>query len=272
LGLWLQAKCQAAGVKILTSCTIRSVDFADQGILRSVHIKSPAGLEVIPCQDLVFAAGAKTPQIFRGLFPSSDIDFTETVNSGNWIVVKSPVPSTDFSYAEVILDRLVADDQLEFVGRRDIDQEEDVVWVCGINDQRTPLGHVGENVQPDEEAISRLIDHANRYLASPTGVSREKLQPLAKGRTYRPTIARDLPIIASVPSSKLLLGGSKPATAGSTLPRQMPSAQIHICTGHGRHGLTLGIGSGKLMSQMVLGKTPDFDMSNLGLPGENRLS
>lgn len=34
----------------------------------------------------------------------------------------------------------------------------------------------------------------------------------------------------------------------------------------GKYGITLGIGSGRLMSQIIIGEPTDLDVSSLGLP------
>ena len=38
-----------------------------------------------------------------------------------------------------------------------------------------------------------------------------------------------------------------------------------MCWGHGSYGLTLGMGSGRLMSQLMRGEKPDIDLSLFAL-------
>ncbi|KAL8681736.1 MAG: hypothetical protein Q9186_002183 [Xanthomendoza sp. 1 TL-2023] len=40
---------------------------------------------------------------------------------------------------------------------------------------------------------------------------------------------------------------------------------VYINSGHGPYGVTLGMGSGEVMSQLVLGKKRDVNVSNMGV-------
>jgi glycine/D-amino acid oxidase-like deaminating enzyme len=108
---------------------------------------------------------------------------------------------------------------------------------CG-DDDRT--------VSKSGDAIARLRDYADRFLNfSP--------RLLDTGRTRRPTLQRGLPIIASVPPTEL--HGSKRAPSN-----------IWVSTGHGRSGMSLGAGSGKVMSDMISGREPELGMGSLHFP------
>lgn len=43
---------------------------------------------------------------------------------------------------------------------------------------------------------------------------------------------------------------------------------VYINSGHGSYGVTLGMGTGKIMSQMILGDEPDVNVSKLGIPSD----
>lgn len=226
-------------------------------------VKSVQGIHEHACDDLVFAAGTRTPRLVRELFPGFTRDFHETTNSGNWIVVKIPTDQKDQMRAEVILDDVV-NHQLEFVGREDKATHDFVIWVCGLNNEETEPGQIKEHAEPDEDAIDRLRDYAAKFLWNK---SAQQIGPelLKKGRTYRPTIDRELPIVTPL-SGDDLYGARNSKDQSRHIRQNCSKTGVWVCTGHGKYGITLGLGSGKLMSQMILGKKPDLSISALGFP------
>ena len=120
-------------------------------MLNYVQLCRGGQITQLPCQNLVFAAGAWTPGLFRSLFPHSSVKFADTVNSGNWIIVKNPFKLSAHSIGQIILDDVVGH-QLEFVGRDD-----GTIWISGLNNTKTPLVDVGDVVEPDRPAIDKLI-------------------------------------------------------------------------------------------------------------------
>jgi glycine/D-amino acid oxidase-like deaminating enzyme len=227
-------------------------------------VKSAQGDRFYMCNDLVFAAGTQTPQLVRELFPEFSRNFHETNNSGNWITVKSTTTFPDQTRAEVILDDVV-NHQLEFVGREDQATGDFVIWICGLNNESSKPGRIDDRAEPDEDAINLLRKYAGQFLWNGESAQEDNLEILERGRTYRPTIDRELPILTSV--SRGDLRGSR-ISKGQSLSGQGDCAKsgVWVCTGHGRYGITLGLGSGKLMSQLILGETPDLDVAALGFP------
>jgi glycine/D-amino acid oxidase-like deaminating enzyme len=230
-----------------------------------VVVKSAQDDSEYECDDLVFAAGTRTPRLVRELFPGFGPNFHETTNSGNWILVKGTTNLEYQMHAEVILDDVV-DHQLEFVGRENPTTHDFVIWVCGLNNEETKASNIDDQAEPDEDAIARLREYAAEFLWNDESVQRDgHLEVVEKGRTYRPTIDRDLPILTSVSCSEL-----HQASTSKEQPyhgqRDCEKSGVWVCTGHGKYGITLGLGSGKLMSQMILGEKPDLDVSALGFP------
>lgn len=94
------------------------------------------------------------------------------------------------------------------------------------------------------------------------------------GRAYMPAVPEGRPIMNRVPLSGLL-----------TLPRELRSGSgksgggggggdslgggVFLSFGHDLDGFTLGLGSGKVMSELILGEEPSVDMSPFRLPHKN---
>jgi glycine/D-amino acid oxidase-like deaminating enzyme len=147
------------------------------------------------------------------------------------------------------------------VGRKDYTTGNFVIWLNGLNNEETKNGKVGERVKPEKEAIDRLFKYATRFL------SYEGLGPelLDQGRNYRPKMDRDLPIVTSV-SFADLYGPELLKDHGISEQKGGGSSGVWVCFGHGMYGVALGMGSGKLMSQMIVGDEPDFDVAVLDFP------
>ena len=258
LGVWLLRQCQDYGVKIYNHTEILRVHTSPSGILEGVQLSRRGRVRDISCHNLVLAAGAWTPRLYKKLFPSSNTKFGQTTNSGNWAVVKSPAKPLLQNRCEVIFDELVGH-QLEFVGRKD-----GTIWISGLNNTVKCLGEVQGSDIPDEDAILRLIEYARRFLLASEKC--DSLGVIATGRTYRPTIDRELPIIARVHPRKLCYVKSSDGNY-PVADAHGPAGGVFVCSGHGKYGITLAMGSGRLMSQMIMGDPTDFDVSKLGLPG-----
>src|SRR4051794_18326484 len=175
LGKWLSEQCLDYGVSIVTDCTLYKVNLCPCGRLRSVIVKSAQGDRSYICDNLVFAAGTRTPQLVRGLFPGFSRNFHETNNSGNWIIVKSAATFQDQMRAEVILDDVV-NHQLEFVGREDQATGDFVIWVCGLNNERSELGRIDDQAEPDEDAINLLRKYAGQFLLNGESAQEDGLE------------------------------------------------------------------------------------------------
>ena len=212
------------------------------------------------CSNLVLAAGAWTPGLFHRLFPASSIDFCETINSGNWIIVESPRVGLKNSTGQVILDDIV-NHQLEFVSRND-----GTVWISGLNNTRTPIDDVHNPIKPDLDAIETLREYANKFLASSPANQSGDIKTIKSGRTYRPTIGRDFPIITKV-APRMLMSPVGISDFQDSCRSSYGSGGVFVNTGQGKFGISMGLGSGKFMSQLILGIKPDIDVLELALTG-----
>lgn len=143
--------------------------------------------------------------------------------------------------------------RMEFSCRND-----GTIWACGRRNLTAPLPAPDESVEPAEELVKELSSYAKRWIkwsCKCAGKQHKEFELVGKGRGFRPTTPSNLPIISEVPSSCLAgqSSGRRKATNNSS--------GMFVSWGHGGWGLTLGMGSGKLMSQLMLGEQPDLDLS-----------
>ncbi|TAQ85800.1 hypothetical protein B7494_g5857 [Chlorociboria aeruginascens] len=252
LGPWLYEQCLAYDVQFYMRTKVVSAVLSHSNEISSIQVQYKDGkVGHLDCNKLILAAGPWTPSLFRTLFPDSTVDLQPTVDVGDWIVchnaVEDPKPSDNIG--AVFLDEIVGH-KLEFAGRTD-----STIFGCGERIFSADMPPAGEEAQPDEEAIQKLTDYAQQFLVG--GGEKVSVAIVKSGRAFRPARKTALPIIAAVPSKKL---------CSSRWPRpQCDKESIYICSGHGSYGITLSIGSGKLMSQIVRGKHTDVDLSSMGV-------
>ena len=210
----------------------------------------------IYCFRLLLACGPWTPIVYRTLFPSSQIDLQASTNSGDWIVCKNPCPTTEKTVAYVSFQAIVGD-KMEFAARND-----GTIWACGRRNYTAALPQPGQTAKPDEEIIEELLGRAHEWLNRGCCCKEkhpDKLQLVRKGRAFRPATKSGLPVLSE--ATTLDLTGEIARTSQNL----NSSSGVFVCWGHGSYGLTLGMGTGKLMSQLMRGKTPDLDLSLFAL-------
>jgi glycine/D-amino acid oxidase-like deaminating enzyme len=123
------------------------------------------------------------------------------------------------------------------------------------------------HAQPSE--IKDMLEFVKKYVKVDT---RHELEYYDAGRCYRPTAIPKRPIITKVDWD--LLGHerhSDTSSASISQERHVTVGGLIINTAHGSDGITLGPGSGRLASELVLGLTPSVDISSLGIPESSHL-
>ena len=259
VGEWLTAQCLKLGVEIHTGSKVVDAALSSGKSVQAVACLTKDSKTIsITCDKLLIACGPWTPTVYKTLFPSSPIDLQPTTNAGDWIVCKSPCPMVRTTVAYVSLAALMGE-KLEFAARND-----GTIWVCGRRNFTASLPPQGLNAKPDDNLIEELLDHARKWLASECSCvdkHSDELQLVDKGRAFRPATKSGLPVMSQVVVSDLT-SDTITATQGST---EEPSSGVFICWGHGSYGLTLGMGTGKVMSQLMRGEKPDLDLSPFSL-------
>ena len=255
IGEWLTVQCLKLGVEIHTGSKVVDAALSSGKSVQAVACLTKDSRTIwITCDKLLIACGPWTPTVYKTLFPSSPINLQPTTNAGDWIVCKNPCPTVRTTVAYVSLAALVGE-KLEFAARND-----GTIWVCGRRNFRASLPPQGQYAKPDDNLIEELLDHARKWLASECSCitkHNNELLLVDKGRAFRPATKSGLPVISQVAASDL----TSDTVAASQGSMEKPSSGVFICWGHGSYGLTLGMGTGKVMSQLMRGEKPDLDLS-----------
>ncbi|MCJ1334527.1 hypothetical protein MMC10_011239 [Thelotrema lepadinum] len=243
IGKWLTSECIRLGVEIRLGTAAVSATLSQDNEIRSVEVVTNSTRSLLGCSSLVLAAGPWTPDLYQAMFPYSRIKLEGVPIGGDWILFKNPYPVTEKSNAFVALDGIIGE-KLEFTGRDD-----GTIWLIGRKDNNAALPAPGANASASDVMIEELKGRAERYLRStPSEMGKGfiKIYPLlSTGRGIRPGRQSLLPIISEVPTAHISNLSSSASSTGSD------SSGVFINWGHGSYGLTLGMGSGKLLSEMI---------------------
>lgn len=240
---FLLRKSLENGVRLHQPSRATKVLGSKDGKLTGVVIRQADGSdEDVPCTRLLIAAGAWTSKVFAELFPDSSLRIPVSQLAGHSLVVRSPrwtaehessgchavFASTSDSWSPEIFSR---------VGEE--------IYIAGLNSSTIPLSDLPTDAKTDSAAVAEVRRVTEQMIGADFEVMRE-------GLCFRPVTNSGNPILARVPDDKL---GRRVKTSGG----------VFVCAGHGPWGISLGLGTGKVVSEMLLGEKPSCDVSRLGL-------
>jgi glycine/D-amino acid oxidase-like deaminating enzyme len=239
------------------------VELSSNHVVQSVMCNTPNNKNVqFQAEEVILAAGPWTENLFKSLFPRSRVDLQFKPIAEDYVIFKTPQPLVDQSLSAVFMDNIVGH-KLEFAGRND-----GTIWSCVQINQTASLPPPGTQQQPDPNMFLELLAYARRFIQISNSEKKSEeeclqadVQVIAQGRGFRPSTRSGLPVIAAVPRSRLhdglAFGDGGDGNSG-----------VYICSGHGSYGMLLGMGSAKLMAQVVLGERPDIDLDGFGVGSE----
>ncbi|KAM7187758.1 FAD dependent oxidoreductase superfamily [Naviculisporaceae sp. PSN 640] len=276
-GEWITKQCLDLGVEIQTGVQVVDITLSPENQVQAVTcVKKGNGGESCPsltrikCKQVVLACGPWTPTIYQTLFPSSPIHLQWNTDAGDWAEWENPCPTTQLTTAFVSFAHIIGE-KLEFAARNN-----GTIWACGRRNLTALLPPTGQMDKPDPSLIQELNGRALEWInwgCRCKETTHRQLQVLNSGRAFRPASKTSLPIISEVPSPDLTGGGcSNDGSNQENQARKKSPSGVFVCWGHGSYGLTLGMGSGKLMSQLMSREKTDIDLSLFTLGDSQSLS
>ncbi|KAI0082337.1 hypothetical protein K474DRAFT_1655075 [Panus rudis PR-1116 ss-1] len=260
------------------------------GVLRASARQQRRVLD-IPCDSIVIAAGCWTPRVYRTLFPNATRIPRVSSLAGHSVVLKSrhwpppPLEPRPAQPATLTEHRRVSSTrqgrELDDEGERpsaDITPEADIIpnlchaiftsdqsgfspevfsrahgdiWLGGLNSSTLRLPTLATDARNmiSRTAINTLKGVARRLCG-------HDIQFVREGLCFRPVSPTGKPIIAKVDGEDL---GDEVGLVGG----------VFVATGHGPWGISLSLGTGHVVAEMVLGRDPSADVSALGLRYSN---
>jgi glycine/D-amino acid oxidase-like deaminating enzyme len=249
---FLIQECLDRGVRLHQPATAISVGTDVRGELASIRIlEARTSTETeLPCTRVIVAAGCWSPEVFKSLFKHSKLALKISALAGHSLVLKSP--------------RWCA--ELEEKGCHAIYTSQDGfspeiysrvgghLYLAGLNSTSIPLPEKASVATCHAGAIARLKETAGQLLGPNSGEN--DLEVVREGLCFRPVTPWGAPIIARIPDSELGVGmATKPGADGG----------VYIAAGHGPWGISLCLGTGTVLAEMVQGRPLSVDTSGLGI-------
>lgn len=136
------------------------------------------------------------------------------------------------------------------------------IYVAGLNSATEPLPHLPADARAGirREAIERLRGTARLVLGSTTDGDDDddEIEVIREGLCFRPATARGTPILDRIPDAWLGPGvKTRPGAEGG----------VYLAAGHGPWGISLSLGTGMVMAEMMQGREVSADVGGLGFGG-----
>ncbi|KAL8993923.1 MAG: hypothetical protein Q9169_005974 [Polycauliona sp. 2 TL-2023] len=260
---FLLSECKSRGVTLHQPAKATSLARDLAGALTGVHIKNTDTSEEydIPCTRIILAAGAWTSHVFGELFPSSRLHIPVSSLAGHSLLLRSPhwpprsldaVPldnksippynSADGAQTPPPCHALfTSDPQASYSPELFTRLPAGHIYIAGLNGPY-PLPSLPTERIIDPEAIAILKGTAESLLGkSEFEVEREAL-------CWRPVTGRGVPIVGPAKNKK---GEGEKG--------------VWIAAGHGPWGISMSLGTGYVVAEMVEGKEPSADVKGLQL-------
>ena len=248
--------CVRRGIQLHHPAEVLSVSTDVRGELSSVRIvdNNTSTETDIPCTRVIVAAGAWSGRVFKGLFPSSNLDLAISSLAGHSLVVRSPrwTPDVDVTSCQALFaegDSGKYGFSPEIVSRLRGD-----LYIAGLNSSTIALPKLPGDRQISASSISQLTKVARALMGPSSG--EDDLEVTRQGLCFRPVTPRGLPIISRIADKHL----------GGMATRPDADGGVYVATGHGPWGISLSLGTGKVLAEMVQGRPLSADVSSLSFP------
>ncbi|KAI0897238.1 FAD dependent oxidoreductase [Annulohypoxylon nitens] len=251
LSQFLLQKCIDVGVRLHHPAKAISIQTDVRNEVSSICIADTQSSSEtdIPCTNVVIAAGAWSPQVFATLFPTSEFKLPISSLAGHSLVVKSPKWTKEHENQgchAVFLESQpgYSPEVFSRIGGH--------IYVAGLNSTTEPLPALPTD---SKSAISRdAIEKLRKTAQELLGV--DDVEVVREGLCFRPATEQGTPILSRIPDD--LLG---PATK----TRPSPEGGVFLASGHGPWGISMSLGTGKVMAELIQGRELSVDISQLSL-------
>ncbi|KAL4801783.1 FAD dependent oxidoreductase [Aspergillus unguis] len=274
LSEFLAEKSIARGVKVHNPCTATSLITDSSGTITGVKVLNLSTKEesTLPCTNLIIASGSWTPRVFGDLFPSSKTKLPIYPLAGYSLVVRSPrytdtheQNASGTSHAVFTTHPPSCGFSPEIFSREGAE-----IYIAGLNSREIPVPERVEDLKRywDETEMKKLKDVTVRLMGKlPSGqteanddvANENDLDILREGLCLRPVAERGVPFVSKIADPSL--GGLKTNKNGG----------VYVAAGHGPWGISLSLGTGKVIADLINGVKPAVDISGLGVGSKAKL-
>ena len=262
----LQA-CEARGVKIHTGCEATGIFRQKDGKIGGIKVKKDCEIFEKHCNNIVLAAGAWTPHAFSTLFSESKLKIPVQPLAGYSITVRSPrlsqpildpasseqnsalshalycAPTSSWDFAPEVFSRIGVDGRPE-------------LWAGGLNEPSLNLPKTADGVVDIRD--SKRMEDLKRTMIAMAGTRKEghdlnidDLEVVKQGLCFRPVSSSGYPIITRIPDKSI----------GKDF--NMEDGGVFCATGHGPWGISLSLGTGRVMAELITHRATSANISRL---------
>lgn len=235
-----------AGVVLHQPARPLSLSGSNLTILSTSNGKSE--VETLPCTHLLIASGAWTPRVFSALFPNARCKIPISAYAGHSLVLRSP--------RWTALHEPAGCHAVFASARKGLNPEifsriGGEVYIAGLNSTSIALPETATDAAVEASSIAQLKAVAARYLGEKEG----DIQVVREGLCFRPVTPGGAPIVAKVSDQQLRSEGDG-------------GLNVFVAAGHGPWGISLSLGTGKVMAEMLHGMSMEdlsADIQGMGL-------
>lgn len=261
---FLMEECRKRGVQLHHPARAVSIIQDGDGKISGVRLQGPYPQTPasIRSQSLVIASGGWTASVFKELFPRSIVDLPISSIGGYSLIVKSPrhtpaqeagygmnhaifaAPNSTCSWAPEIFSRQGGE-----------------IYIAGLNAPEVAVPPTASEAAIDAAPMDELKRVAVELMGQRVSQSDSKsdavdvgdLEVTREALCFRPVTARGTPIVTKLPDGSL----------GDNCASQ--SGGVFVAAGHGPWGISLSLGTGKVMAEMIQGIKTSANIDLLGL-------
>lgn len=260
------------GVKLHYPAKASSVVTDQTGIIIGVKMVNLSTNEetILPCTNLVISAGPWTPQAFEGLFPSSQKSFPIAPLAGYSLVVRSPRYATNNERSHAIF--TTHPESCGFCPEI-FSRHGGEIYIAGLNSMDIPFPDQAEETRKlmdlnemnklkavTVRLMGKLADgHADSTDEVP---NIDDLETVREGLCFRPVTNRGTPIISKLRDESL---GDNLRTGSGYEAQGRARGGVFVAAGHGPWGISLSLGTGKVVAEMVEGVPTSANVSRLAI-------
>ncbi|KAI8674155.1 DAO domain-containing protein [Fusarium keratoplasticum] len=240
---FLLDRCRAAGVRFHHPAVVLNVgpDCHDELSHVRIGFTDCSSETEIPATRVLICAGCWTPDVLESMFPGSAIDIPVLSLAGHSLVVRNPGDVGDVYHS---LYCSLDDFSPEIYARPNGD-----IWLGGVN-SAIPLPPLATAAKPMRGPLEKLKATARQLIKSES-----ELEVVRTGLCFRPVTQRGTPYVTRVEDVDLRQGYRT---------RKGADGGVFVAAGHGPWGISLSLGTGKVMAEMMQGRELSADISGLG--------
>lgn len=247
---FLLQECLQRGVRLHHPAIATSVSTDLRGELSSIRIadrKSSTETD-LPCTRIIIAAGVWTPKVFKDLFRHSHLNIPVASLAGHSLVLRSPHwKGGEEDQCHAVYTTHGAGFSPEIYARVGGD-----IYIAGLNSATHPVPDLPDGTKTHNDGIERLKATARMLI----GGVEESLEVVRQGLCHRPVTPWGNPILCRIPDVELGIAmATRPGADGG----------VFLATGHGPWGISLGLGTGKVLAELAQGRPTSADVSSLGM-------